>query len=757
MPNRSDPTKKLKLGDYVEVLVPLGTDEDGNPTYEKGVVSRAGLSDEKWADVKARAEASGRLSTIKDSEKTRGGSSDVEGDVIRFRDKSGGTVVVARGDLDEAAWSKRVAQAADKDSFESATQDGEVVSAGPSRAKKVGTDNLADEGASPTVATRVGGDGTSPSGGTGAGVTLSVDEGAGTEPPVQKPMLTNPGQREPVLDEQASGPRKFFGDAIKGALPGGTGGGEAPMSMPAPGPGAPMTDGGVSSFTDGGVSMPTPAIAPSPMGVSGGAAPDAGVSAHSTGLSSPPPDASSGQMPNMGNIANEPLTNPVDLAVASKMSPGSGTAPMSGQMSAPPTANNGAQASMAPPGYKASMSVKDTVGTGTQPGGIPSLKSAEGAFMKSQAIAAETDAAGAREKLKERAKYESDVKAFEADQKAAVMRQRESEDRINNAYLTTLDEMSKKASIDPDHFWSSKSVGQKAFMAIGGFLAGLGGRDPSGRLDQMINQDIVVQRENYKMAQEQGKAKLAGLDTVYGRLRDRGLDDREAAAAARASMNQGLINRLEMVSEQMKPGEAQAKAQMAIANFRMNKVKAEDDLKNSASERWARSESLNMKKRAMEMEVEEAKAKAEAKAKEETPMQATLSKEMAALEDVRASLLNMNSLSSGGFVERAQTQIADFHPLGGISDPDRKAKARTFKGDAYASMLEKAKGALQGPEIAALSQIVPQEISAFEDPEPYFKRAVAFVEQQIARRKERYSKAGPDTRGPAAPGAGGAR
>lgn len=748
MPNRSDPTKKLKLGDYVEVLVPLGTDEDGNPTYEKGVVSRAGLSDEKWADVKARAEASGRLSTIKDSEKTRGGSSDVEGDVIRFKDKSGGTVVVARGDLDGAAWSKRVAQAADKDSFESATQDGEVVSAGPSRAKKVGTDNLADEGASPTVATRVGGDGTSPSGGTGAGVTLSVDEGLNTEPPVQKPMLTNPGQREPVLDEQASGPRKFFGDAIKGALPGGTGGGEAPMSMPAPGPGAPMTDGGVSSFTDGGVSMPTPAIAPSPMGVSGGAAPDAGMPAPSMGLSSPPPDASSGQMPNMGNIVNEPLTNPVDLAVASKMSPGSGTAPMSGQMSAPAPGPAPVDPSM-----KVGMKASSTTGTGTQPGGIPSLKSAEDAFMKSQAIAAETEAAGAREKLKERAKYESDVKAFEADQKAAVMRQRESEDRINNAYLTTLDEMSKKAQIDPDHFWSSKSVGQKAFMAIGGFLAGLGGRDPSGRLDQMINQDIAVQRENYKMAQEQGKAKLAGLDTVYGRLRDRGLDDREAAAAARASMNQGLINRLEMVSEQMKPGEAQAKAQMAIANFRMNKVKAEDDLKNSASERWARGESLNMKKRAMEMEVEAAKAKA----KEESPMQATLSKEMAALEDTRASLLNMKSMSSGGFIERARTQAAGKLPFGGVVDPDRKAKGRTFKGDAYAAMIEKAKGALQGPEIAALSQIVPQEIDAFEDPEPYFERAIAFVEQQLARRKERYSKAGPDSRGQSAGGQGGAR
>lgn len=152
MPNRTDPSKKLKVGDYVEILVPLGTDAEGNTTYEKGIVSRAGLSDEKWADVKARAEASGRLSTIKESATTRGGSSDIEGDVIRFKDKSGGTVIVPRGDLDSAAWSKLSLSAASLIRFDRAILDGDVVKAGPNRAKKVDTADLADEGATPVEA-----------------------------------------------------------------------------------------------------------------------------------------------------------------------------------------------------------------------------------------------------------------------------------------------------------------------------------------------------------------------------------------------------------------------------------------------------------------------------------------------------------------------------------------------------------------------------------------------------------------------------
>ncbi len=768
MPNRTDPSKKLKIGDYVEVLVPLGKDENGNPTYEKGIVSRAGLSDEKWADVKARAEASGRLSTIKDSEGAPASQtqqvlrtlSEPEGDYIRFRDVSGGMVVVPRGNLDDAAWSKRISDAADKDSFESAVQDGEVVKASPRRAKFVGTGDLADEGAIPTEARRIEDDSPSRSWGSGAGRTLSVDEGVDAEKPVQKESSGSASTRSLSVDEQASVGggtlggklRGMVGEMATGALPGGVGGGEAPMSMPAPGPG--VSDAGVP-MTDARMGMPSPSVTPSPIGVAGGAAPDAGVPAPSMGLSSPPKDSSSGPMPDMGYGAPQPLTNPVDLAVAKTFPQASGTPPMSGQ-DVPPQP---APVSMAPPGYKAEMGTKVRGGPSSAPGGVPSLAQAEKDFMAGQKTAVETAQEGARQRLAERAKYEADLAAFDAAQVKARGRQREEEDRINSAYLQTLEELSKKQEIDPDHMWNSKSTGQKVFMALGGFLAGIGGRDPSGRIDQMIAQDIAVQRENFNLAREGAKNKLAGLNTMYGRLRERGLDDREAASATRAAMNEGLARRLEGISEQMAPGEAKAKADMAIAQFRMNKAKAEDDLKTGAAQRahMKRMEDLQ------EFELGIKMSAAAAKANEETPMQATLSKEMAAIEDGIAQARQMLSDSSVGTWEKIKTAAAGgsygkvWESIAKLADPNASARAMDFRGKRIGMLKDIFGGALQAHELAAAENMLPDTISPTTDLRPYFERIVAFGQQQIARRQERYARSGPDTRGPSAGGQGGAR
>lgn len=560
MPNRSDPTKKLKLGDYVEVLVPLGSDEDGNPTYEKGIVSRAGLSDEKWADVKSRAESSGRLSTIAESEKTRGASSDVEGDVIRFKDKSGGTVVVPRGDLDDAAWSKRIAAAADKDSFESAVQGGDVVKAGPSRAKKVDTGNLADEGATPVQA------------------------------------------KQTLVEPAPSGVRGFFSNAIKGALPGPPGMGTPPGPIP-PGQGSVLEAAGDVMGLPPAQGQEIPAAAPGPdfatasgtsQALGGGyaASPTDAVKKAGASLLGPSPGAQTNDLVEAGRQSVQPQLQP--------------SAPAPAPVPAPAPTD-------------VSLSVSGRGGPSAGPGGTPSLAGAEDAFMKSQAVAQETAEAGARERLRARAQFEGEAQAFQAEQKKAQMRQREEEDRINSAYLQTLEEFSKKQEIDPNHMWDSKSAGQKAFMAIGGFLAGLGGRDPSGRIDQMIAQDIAVQRENFNLAREGAKNKLAGLSTMYGRLRERGLDDREAAAATRAAMNEAMARRLENIADQMAPGEAQAKAQMAVAQFRMNKVKAEDDLKTSAQQRVHMRNQDGMASFAAQMKLREAQDKAAGGGKEESP------------------------------------------------------------------------------------------------------------------------------------------
>lgn len=741
MPDRS---KKLKTGDYVEVLVPLGKDADGNPVFEKGIVPRGTMMDDKWNDVKARAARSGRHSTTMETKGARvvpdEGST---GDVIRLRDQSGALLTIHRGDMDETAWWKRVVAASEKDSFEGATLDGEDI-----RTRKKPTEEGANLGAERpperTPSPRETG-------------TMTVDEQAledqyGSGPSKGQPYVkVDPvtGERTVVINpstvkKKVYDPSMESGGGTVGSMLRKIVGGAVEGATPQPGPGVANTGGGAAGPGPAeGTSFPPQG---EPLDVNG---------PMMKGSEPPPPldmtgiPAGTGRSPlDVMKSAGATLLGPSPGAQLADLQSQSAALQPLQQPSAP------APAPVAPPptSTSAGLKVSGRTGPSGKPEAITSLDQAEQDFIAAQRGAAENAQKRADDQLKARVEHEANLKKFEAEQAGARIRQREAEDRINQAYLSTLEEMSKKAEIDPDHFWSSKSVGQKAFMAIGGFLAGLGGRDPSGRLDQMIQQDIAVQRENFNLAREGNKMKLAGLDSIYAKMRQQGLDDREAAAATRASMNESFARRLESISEQMAPGEAKAKADMAIAQFRMNKVKAEDDLKNSANERWARYEALRLQGVKMEMSA----AAAAEKAKKPTPMQATLSKEMAALEDALASLRNMKSLAGGGFVERARTQWASGVPGGGILDPNRRAKARTFKGEAYADMIQKAKGALQEAEIKRLSEIVPQEISAFEDPAPYFERAIAFVEQQIARRKERYDRSGPDVRGESAGGQGGA-
>lgn len=742
MPNR---TKTPKAGDYVEILVPLGKDDEGNTTYEKGLVLRASMSDEKWADIKGRAERSGRLSTVKESEGARvlTDEKDVSGDHIKFKDSSGASVVVYRGDLDDAAWQKRVSAAADKDSFESAVQDGSVVKAGPGRAKETGTSDLGDKPVEGPVqkTERKPLEVVTPK------LVGGIDEPAQdvvkakvTEMPSAVPGATQSHRTisgsgvtlTPEDEPQATGPRKFFGDAMLGATPGPgspapVGGGPAdptsmplmkgaetpaPMGMPAPGPGAPVPNAEMG-LPDLGLMAPGK---PDLTGIPAGTGRTPLDVAESAGASL------------LGPSPGEQLGTLVDAGKQSFQQP-----------QVPPGAPAPAPQ---PQTTSTSVGMKVRGGPSSAPGGIPSLDQAEKDFRAGQQKMVDTEAERARQQLEARSKYESDLKAFEAEQKAATIRQRENEDRINAAYLQTLEDVSKKAEIDPDHFWNSKSDAQKAFMAIGGFLAGLGGRDPSSRIDQMISRDIAVQRENFNLAREGAKNKLAGLQTVYGMLRQRGLDDREAAAAARASMNQGMINKLEGIKEQMAPGEAQAKMDTAIAQFRMNKVKAEDDLKNSASEVWARKESLRMQEFALDMKRKDAEAKAAGGQK----IPATLAKDLSELKDGLASIDNMIKASSGGFLERGAVHGASKFPLktGPLADFNARQQAYAT---GRAKILKALYGAVTNADYESAAAAMPEKITAYEDPTPYLANARKLLEDQIARRQADYVLAGPDTRG----------
>jgi hypothetical protein len=224
-------------------------------------------------------------------------------------------------------------------------------------------------------------------------------------------------------------------------------------------------------------------------------------------------------------------------------------------------------------------------------------------------------------------------------------------------------------------------------------------------------------------------------------------------------MNEGLARRLEGIAEQMAPGETKSKAEMAMAQFRMNKAKAQEDLMMGAAQRAHLKRKDDMDSFEMGMKLQAASEKA----KQESPMQATLSKEMAAIEDGIAQASQMLSDSSVGTWEKVKTAAAGgaygkaWEVFAKFTDPNAGARAMDFKGKRIGMLKDIFGGALQAHELEAAEGMLPDTISPTTDLRPYFERIIAFGRQQIARRQERYSRAGHDIRGESAGGQGGDR
>lgn len=691
MPIPKDKTdRKSKLGDFVEVLVPLGTDEQGNARFEKGIVQRAGLSDEQWAQVKKQAEEAGRMAMTKDSGDSPDAGARQEqlqaakklGDVITFKDPTGATTVVPRGDMPDNEWQKRLLEARKRDTFVTGSYNGEAFDKQPVLTSEVGS--------------QLGG------------------EGQKVEADFQK-SGARPGS-----------PEGFFSRSLVNALPGPEGMGTPPGPIPA----------GQGSLLD---ALPEPKGQEIPAPIPVDFATAAGTSQALGGpYAAGPGDA----LKKAGSelLGPSPGAQMTDLVQAGKDSFAQPQTPAPMQAPAP-----------GPQPTSMGMSMKVAGGPGMKPAATPGLGDIEKQFTEGVNKEAAAQGEAANQRIIERANYEKNLQAFEAEQKKAQLRQREAEDRINNAYLKTLDEMTAKAQIDPDHFWNTRSDGAKVGMLLSGFLAGLGGRDPSSTVERMVAQDIAVQRENFNLQREAGKSKLAGLDTIYGRLRQRGLDDAEAASAARASMKAGLAMRMDDVADRLTDPVAKAKAQQVAAQFRLGIKKDEDALRTSAQQRthWQNQDGFAR----LELDMK-AKAAADKKG-DKRGMQATLSKELQGLNDALASVRQMRADAGKGLVDRLNTWAGEVNPLGGVVSPKERARGQDFRGRAFQMMTELARGALQEGELKRLEKIIPQSISPLEDPEQYLKITEGFIQEQIARREAAYGDAGPDFRGDSAGGQGG--
>lgn len=120
-----------------------------------------------------------------------------------------------------------------------------------------------------------------------------------------------------------------------------------------------------------------------------------------------------------------------------------------------------------------------------------------------------------------------------------------------------------KAKIDPGHYWSSKTTGQKFGLMLAAALTGIGSsllgkeNEMLKKIQADIHTDLQVQRDNIMNAKE--GAALKG--NVVAQLRSKGLSWEQAMTGAKQVMLEGAKRKLDVLAAEYATPEAEANAE----------------------------------------------------------------------------------------------------------------------------------------------------------------------------------------------------
>lgn len=108
-------------------------------------------------------------------------------------------------------------------------------------------------------------------------------------------------------------------------------------------------------------------------------------------------------------------------------------------------------------------------------------------------------------------------------------------------------------TVDPGHYWASRSTGGKIAGIIGLALGALGaGNDgvnkAAGMMNQAIDRDIDAQKAEFEQRLKKGQASVAGAQSAYAVARQIYGDDAAASAAAKALALDIAINKYQQVA-----------------------------------------------------------------------------------------------------------------------------------------------------------------------------------------------------------------
>lgn len=362
----------------------------------------------------------------------------------------------------------------------------------------------------------------------------------------------------------------------------------------------------------------------------------------------------------------------------------------------PPTpGQNGAPAGMRPLG-----GAPKAPGMGGQAemeaGQKESMASAEGVF-EAEKSAARAKAEGLAEmgKVLERTQAERAQAQEMAKQQTSAAMQR---------VQAVQDEMNRiDTSVDPGRFWASRSTGDKILGTIGLVLGALGaGNDgvnrAAGILSQSIDRDLDAQKAEHELRLRKGAASVEGAKGFYAMARDAAGDELAASDLARSMALESAANKISQLEASTAEPGAKARLQamrgQILQQSGENKAKAqqllfENKLKTSSEARgWAElgiQQQSAAAKAAAGPKTPEAEQKLLAEVEEREQNIQRNSKELQALikqygttEKLKPGIEErMNQLRSALIVDSAKLK----DPGGVVREPDelREGKAMGFE------------------------------------------------------------------------------
>lgn len=710
--------KKKQLGDFIEVTLPAFGPDVNARVYRDSVPN-----ERQWQELKATARSAGTLRTVMESEPPGGPRApsgkmpQEDGDFLDLKDPmTGVTVRMPRGDIPERRWKKLREQAAKGETTADFGQQADALEAQGAREVQPVTFPLSATERQLKLAEGQGTRAGAPQVATEP-LDASMPAGASLNE-VVKPKVTELPAGEPAPSDSGGGTlgsmaRKMMGSLAGGALPGGVA--DAGVSTP----------GGLQT-SDGGIAVPA-LTTPSPIGVSGGAAPDAGAPAPSTALSSPPSDNSSGPMPDMGFGSPQPLTNPVDLAVAKTLPQASGTPPMSGP-STPPAAPVDPNATGAKFGVKTAATTPGAVG-----GGLESdLNRAYADRMRAQKELAQQEAAKSAELAQAEVAKAKSLQIAEQARAAKAQSMLDAQNQLVQAQMKVAESLGEALKVDPKRLWNNRTAEQKANAQLAGFLFGLSGSgaDYVRGLQQEVQKDIDTQIQQFEANRSAKVAQFNAYGNVFAQYRQMGLDAATSAEAAKASILDVHQSKLKELEFKYQGTSAGARAADAAAALGVERVAGLNKLRDSAAQRASLMEARRLQQLDIEAKLEARKAAA---AGGGVAMPAVLKEDVQRIQDVLAGVRAMKQAASGGFFERGAVAAATASPIQVGPLAGLAARQNTYTTQ-RSELLKSILGALTKEDYNQANAMIPEKISAGVDPTPYFNQLEAFVQDRLNRR-----------------------